>query len=494
MTNEKRQLPGISARQPIAFHALLLSTLAVAACDFLPPVRVSVANGVTETSESGGSVEIIVQPKERPQRALEIFAESENVQEGTVAGSLHFDSSNWQTPQVLRVTGVDDERADGDTAYSIRVYARDADTQSTRRWLLQRIELINRDDDTIRFQPIADLEGGDVFVTAAAASADGSVVVGQSQSATGLQPFRWRSGRTIAIGAAGESALAVSEDGTQIVGETDDARYESGRAAAAFFVDRPSAELADVPEPGPGAGLLLWFVSATAVLNDGTAYGTCHQYGAYGDPIGCRQREDGELELMGGSFVFAADELRHYAGTQEAERHAPYSSRAFLDGHVIPFPSELACPANVACTAEVRALSEDAALVVGSATVPLPHAALGGALHDRAFAYAAGTMALLPDLEGGELASAAYGVSANGRTIVGFGYDERGQQAVVWLDRQPRALFDVLLELDAELPPGWSLRELRSVSRDGRVMVGNGINPQGDPQAFLVTLPLPLEG
>jgi hypothetical protein len=483
-------LPRIQARRArtLSFHMRLLPLLLLTACDLLPIVEVSVPNP-SSTSERGTSVDVVVRPKERPDEPIEVFGESSNRDEGTVTGSLHFDANNWQTPQTLRITGVDDDREDGDKAYVINVLARQPGSHGGHRWLLQRIKLVNRDDDSASFEPIADLAGGGVSVVVAAASSDGAWVVGQSEGAAGVQAFRWSAGPSSPLGPVASSALAVSADGTQVVGSLADPSYESGRAAAAFALDGSARELSAPPQPGPMTGLLLWFVSATAVTNDGTVYGTCHQYAAYGEPLGCRL-EDGVLTLVGGSFVYAADALGHYAGTQNAARHAPFSSRPFFEGTTLALPSELACPANVACTAEVRAFSESATVLVGTASLPLANAALGSPLYARAFFYTATDgVTLLPDLDGGELAAGAFAVSGDGRLIAGFGSDTRGQQAVLWLDREPRALVDVALELNVDLPQGWSLRELRAVSHDGRVLIGNGINPDGDPQGFRITLP-----
>jgi hypothetical protein len=56
-----------------------------------------------------------------------------------------------------------------------------------------------------------------------------------------------------------------------------------------------------------------------------------------------------------------------------------------------------------------------------------------------------------------------------------------------------RVFQDVLAEdygLDSELN-GWTLREVVDISSDGRAIVGNGINPQGKRQAWIVVVPEP---
>lgn len=46
----------------------------------------------------------------------------------------------------------------------------------------------------VGFQGLGDLPGGNIFSQAAGVSADGSVVVGQSNSASGGEAFRWTAG------------------------------------------------------------------------------------------------------------------------------------------------------------------------------------------------------------------------------------------------------------------------------------------------------------
>jgi uncharacterized membrane protein len=98
-------------------------------------------------------------------------------------------------------------------------------------------------------------------------------------------------------------------------------------------------------------------------------------------------------------------------------------------------------------------------------------------------------MLRLADIEGGEQASGAYAVDATGRLIAGFGTSADGQQALVWVDRRPVLLEDALLQAGGSLPAGWTLREVRAMSSDGRVLAGNGTNPDGNPEGFRVLLP-----
>src|SRR4051812_28782297 len=50
----------------------------------------------------------------------------------TTATTLHFDASNWQTPQEFVVTGRDDAAADGDVKYEVTVEAQGSALTTSR--------------------------------------------------------------------------------------------------------------------------------------------------------------------------------------------------------------------------------------------------------------------------------------------------------------------------------------------------------------------------
>ena len=103
-----------------------------------------------------------------------------------------------------------------------------------------------------------------------------------------------------------------------------------------------------------------------------------------------------------------------------------------------------------------------------------------------------GGMTSLGSLSAGS-ETTAYAVSDDGRTVVGFNDSAAGDEAFVW---QPstgmRALQDWLAEEHGLELPGWQLRRAYDISGDGRVLVGDGTNPDGERQAWVVTLPEPV--
>ena len=88
----------------------------------------------------------------------------------------------------------------------------------------------------------------------------------------------------------------------------------------------------------------------------------------------------------------------------------------------------------------------------------------------------------------GELASEVLDTTADGRVAVG----RSSAGAFVWDEvRGMRELAQVLADdfgLDLD---GWLLEEATGISADGRVIVGNGTNPSGQPEGWVATIPEP---
>jgi uncharacterized membrane protein len=95
----------------------------------------------------------------------------------------------------------------------------------------------------------------------------------------------------------------------------------------------------------------------------------------------------------------------------------------------------------------------------------------------------------LGDLPGGAYSSGAQGVSGDGAVIVGNGNSDSGTEPFVWSESQGmRRLVDVLCD-DYGLDLGeWLLQVAMGVSDDGLVIVGYGINPEGNTEGWVVCL------
>ena len=72
------------------------------------------------TTEAGGTATFTVVLDAQPTADVTVGLSSSDATEGTVLpASLTFTSANWNTPQTVTVTGVNDDLDDGDIAYSI---------------------------------------------------------------------------------------------------------------------------------------------------------------------------------------------------------------------------------------------------------------------------------------------------------------------------------------------------------------------------------------
>lgn len=107
----------------------------------------------------------------------------------------------------------------------------------------------------------------------------------------------------------------------------------------------------------------------------------------------------------------------------------------------------------------------------------------------EAFRWSDGAMTGLGDLPGGPFRSIARAVSADGEVVVGRATTARGGEAFLWTSAKGmRSLGAQLLEaLPSELA-GWRLVDARAISADGRTIVGFGINPTGAREGWVATL------
>ena len=124
-------------------------------------------------------------------------------------------------------------------------------------------------------------------------------------------------------------------------------------------------------------------------------------------------------------------------------------------------------------------ISSDGTVIVGS----------GGA---EAFRWTQDEgMVGLGDLPGGNFYSTAEDVSTGGKIIVGIGKTDDGDTAFIWDPvfgiRNIKEILENSYGLDLT---GWTLQEAVGVSDDGRVLVGEGRNPNGDGESWIAWIPI----
>lgn len=331
----------------------------------------------------------------------------------------------------------------------------------------------------VRVKGLPDLPGSAYDSTARSVSADGRVVagVGISEQSYGgshsdYEGVRWKDGITTALGDLPGSdyashARGVSADGTWIVGSSRGKksgwRWGQWRACA-WGPSGALLELVDLP------GVDEESTNALAASADGS--------------------------VIVGSSAGTATENRTIA--------VRWTGGA---AHALGW-----LPTNN----ETRAVdvSNDGQVIVGNAT--------GGAAADRAFRWtessgmidlgentsaisitADGTY-VLGKVAGGDVGrwSAAAGwevlddsftpmaISADGQVVVGTSNGAGFSFAVLWTAAGgARHLIDVIQEEWGQDVGGWAFKSAWDVSADGTVIVGHGINPSGQKEAYKVVLP-----
>jgi probable HAF family extracellular repeat protein len=358
------------------------------------------------------------------------------------------------------------------------------------------------------FQGLGDLPGGEVGSLARGISADGSVVIGESEGTAGSEAFRWTPAGGIAGlgflpgGAAPSAARGASADGSVIVGASTDGggvrRAFRWSAGVMTGLDAQSCSDCEPVTEGWGVSLDgLVVVGSSLARSGGTA--PLHL-----DPV----RWPG-----GGTALF---DLGNLPGSEEAgEAFGASSDGSVIGGsHLTDDGAEAwvwtgsglgALPALTTQsprTAAVMAVSADGSTLVGYAskdTITLPSGTVSSAdlqaVRWSGPGYA--TSLELGALPGAPVIdSRALATSADGALIVGRAVNtDADDRAFLWdAVGGMRDLKQVLVEEHGLDLTGWVLSEATGISDvvgGGFYVVGNGVNPQGESEGWIAHLVIP---
>lgn len=129
---------------------------------------------------------------------------------------------------------------------------------------------------------------------------------------------------------------------------------------------------------------------------------------------------------------------------------------------------------------EAKDVSANGQVIVGTSM---------GAENEEAFRWTRKFRSMngLGDLPGGAFRSRAHGVSDDGSVVVGVGNMDDGDRAFIWNGKGMRNLEAVLVGLGLDLD-GWILTGATDVSADGKTIVGYGINPEGHSEAWIANI------
>ncbi len=325
------------------------------------------------------------------------------------------------------------------------------------------------------FQGLGELAGGGYYSNAQAVSGDGSTVVGYSTSGSGTEAFYWRAGGPIqglgdlSGGGFYSIAYGASYDGSVIVGRTATARgAEPFRWTAATGLE--------------SLGIYGGYVFADACSGDGSVIvGTGPGYAFRWTAA------SGAVDL--GTFSSTYDTKAAFGVSADGSVVAGYGvngqAKAFVwtpAGPTVRLPD---LPGG-SFQGYAKAVSADGLVVVGGSDRTSDS-------HREAFRWtSAGGIVPLGRLDD-DTESDALGVSGDGGVIVGHGREGLGPgRAFIW-DAQNgmRDLKTVLQDVHGLDLAGWTLRQANDISADGRVIVGYGVNPSGDTEAWVAVIPEP---
>jgi len=343
------------------------------------------------------------------------------------------------------------------------------------------------------FQGLGDLPGGSTYSKAFGVSADGSTVVGESKSTSGsneLEAFRWtaldgmQGLGDLSGGIFRSYAYGVSADGSVVVGTGSSTASADGQAFR-WTVDTgmtglPVGSGGRFPSHGNGVsadGAVVVGWRAHAWELDHEAF----RWTASGGTVGLGGTRGGsfyESRANGvsadGSVVVGRDDggaaFKPFYWTEATGRVLMGPSGYFEGG-------------------EAMGVSGNGLVVVGEYAF--------GQDYRRAFRWTpdGGSILNLGNLPGG-INSRALAASYDGDIIVGeagaphYQFGTPGT-AFIWdADSGMQSLWDVLTtEYSLDLT-GWSLQAATGISADGLVIVGYGINPSGNVEAWRADLNL----
>lgn len=290
------------------------------------------------------------------------------------------------------------------------------------------------------FIDLGDLAGGGFHSTAESASFDGACIVGAGEDLhPDLSPVRWCSGPPVPLQTllgpprTHGRATSVSADGSIAVGSSQ-------------------TQENSIP---------VWWDAAGAVH-------ILPPHGSSTRGIAMGVSADGSI-IVG------------LSGTTKATRWLRAGGTVYLGD--LP---------GGAINSQATAVSADGGTIVGfsSSAVSAPNAA-------EAFRWTAATgMIGLGGLTSeGAVTSHARDVSRDGSVVVGSSRtDDAGRHAFVWDQHNGmRNLRELLIDAGHDMT-GWTLTEAVGVSDNGRVIAGNGKNPAGRSEAWIIQFPAPCPG
>lgn len=316
-------------------------------------------------------------------------------------------------------------------------------------------------------------------------SADGTAVSGFSVINEEIQIIRW----TTTLGAqplGPGAAFDISRDGSVLVGERfNGTTSRSVRWSAGTGV----VDLGQLPGAAAQGTV---FSQAYDVSADGSiVVGFADTNATAGPPYrGYRWTADTDMvalfDLPGGNVFSQASAISADGQTIVGYSDGANGTRAVRWIGANSAALDMGMPIGRTGFTEATHVSSDGSVVVG---------VWGNGFENEAFRWtASGGYQMLGDLPGGILDSVATATNADGSVIVGTGNpgDELPDEPFYWTSATGlRPFRDVLTDNNIDFSQWQRFVELRDLSDDGTIIVGNGILNDGSPAGFRVVLPTP---
>ncbi len=353
-------------------------------------------------------------------------------------------------------------------------------------WMALLIALLGTTElKAATFEGLGDLAGGEVGSRVSGVSADGSVVVGWSRLELGhREAFRW----TAQDGMVGLGALpgdehqesvanAISADGSVVVGWSESDLWP--RQAFRWTAEGGMVGLGDLPG-GSGSS------NAHDVSADGSVVV------GNGSKTGFRWTADDGMEGIEGLPTGEGVEDGSYVTAISADGSVVVGGVSFGFFGTQPFRwtiDEGLTMLGNSDRGQAHDVSADGSIVVGYARFDQG---------EGAFLWTAEAgMVELGDLAGGEFSLTPQGISADGSVIVGEAHEVVTKDHIPFLWNATHGVrrLQEVLSVDYGLDlTGWELTRGADISADGRVIVGNATNPDGNREAWRVVIPEPSSG
>lgn len=324
------------------------------------------------------------------------------------------------------------------------------------------------------FQGLGDLSGNVFQSRAYAVSADGSDVVGKSPSSNGTEAFHWTSTAgmvglgDLAAGRFASAALGISANDSVVVGHSiidNEWGYEAFRWSA--------------QEGMVGLGFLA----------PAEKYSVAWDASANGSVIVGESESNSGREAFRWTASSGMVGLGSLPGMNHSTARAVSDDGSAVVGYSLYdafYWSAATGMTNIGTGCQAFDITPDGSMIVGNCRTPDDYRLIRW---DSAFKI--DTLGVLEDK--GSYSSQTYKTSATGETIVGYYLDSQAEEkAFIW--RASHGVLDLQYALETVYGldlNGWTLSAATDISDDGSTLVGWGLDPQGNIEAWRARISLP---